>query len=54
MAELLARRLACNDPGHPGGGGVKLRAQPRDRDAGSTYLHAPRASIAAAEATEAA
>jgi hypothetical protein len=35
------------------GGRVNVPAPLRYRDAGSTYLHAPRASIAAAEATEA-
>jgi len=54
MAGLQARRLACNDTGHAGGGSVNVCAQPRYRETGSKRLQAPRTSIAAAEATEAA
>jgi hypothetical protein len=54
MAGLSARRLACNDPATQGGGRVNLCAQPRYRGAGSKHPHAPRTTIAAAEATEAA
>jgi hypothetical protein len=54
MAGVPTKALAGNDPGHPGGGRVNMCAQLRYREAGSKPCLAPRTSVAAAEATEAA